>query len=153
MGNPIRVSPNGGGPPHFSIVSIWLQSINNQMASLEIQFGKEKQSNYDNIKIHMLPYNNCHMFCCSHRSTSTHRSYLKVEVDLLKDQLRFHFNLLQPILSYHIFVQASLFKMTALVEKVETEMEDITHQISQEERTLESGSSKLDVLKKYGSRF
>ena len=49
--------------------------------------------------------------------------------------------------------QASLFKMTALVEKVETEMEDVTHQISQEERTLESGSSKPDMQKKYGSRF
>ena len=65
----------------------------------------------------------------------------------------FIFNLLKLIISYHIFVQASLFKMMAMVEKVEPEMEDITHQISQEERTLESGSSKPDVLKKYGSRF
>ena len=43
--------------------------------------------------------------------------------------------------------------MMAMVEKVETKMEDITHQISQEERTLESGSSKPDMQKKYGSRF
>ena len=42
------------------------------------------------------------------------------------------------------------FKM-AVVEKVETEMEDMTHQeISQEERSLESGSSKTDGQTKYG---
>ena len=39
----------------------------------------------------------------------------------------------------------------AVVEKVETEMEDMTHQeISQEERSLESGSSKPDGQTKYG---
>ena len=64
----------------------------------------------------------------------------------------FIINFLKLFISY-IFVQVSLFKMMAMVEKAETEMEDITHQISQEERSLESGSSKPDVQKKYGSRF
>ena len=41
--------------------------------------------------------------------------------------------------------------MMAMVEKAETGMEEITHQeISQEERNLESGSSKPDGLTKYG---
>ena len=61
------------------------------MVSLEIQFGKEKQSNHYNIKIEMLPYNNCHKLHCSLRSTSTHQGFLKVKADLLKDKLRLHF--------------------------------------------------------------
>ena len=45
-------------------------------------------------------------------------------------------------------------KMMATVEKAEKEVEDITHQdISQEERSLESGSSKPDEQKKYATRF
>ena len=42
----------------------------------------------------------------------------------------------------------------ALVEKAETEKEDITHQaISQEERSPELGSTYPDGQKKYGSRI
>ena len=43
-------------------------------------------------------------------------------------------------------MQAFWFKMMATVEKVEMEMQDITHQeISQEERSLESGQKKYEI--------
>ena len=51
-------------------------------------------------------------------------------------------------------MQAFRFKMMATVEKAVKEVEDITHQdISQEERSLESGSSKPVEQKKYETRF
>ena len=70
----------------------------------------------------------------------------KAKVDLLITKLRFFQLFAANHLTLSIFVQAFWFKMMATVEKVEMEMQDITHQeISQEERSLESGQKKYEI--------